>query len=215
LHEVSNQACASASLAGFGRSRERSTLLTAREAARTALRADAAAPPRDGELVLAARAGDRDAFASLYERYVPLVHGVLLARVRATDVLDLVHDVFLSALRRLASLEQPEQFGPWVAAIARNLASDAHKRRRESVELGDELHARERDDRGEAEDAARALAALRELPEAYRETLVLRLVEGLTGPEIAARTGLTPGSVRVNLCRGMKLLRERLGLEEA
>ena len=47
--------------------------------------------------------------------------------------------------------------------------------------------------------------------EAYRETLALRLVEGMTGPEIAERTGLTPGSVRVNLHRGMKLLRERLG----
>jgi RNA polymerase sigma-70 factor, ECF subfamily len=39
---------------------------------------------------------------------------------------------------------------------------------------------------------------------------VLRLVEGMTGPEIAARTGLTPASVRVNLHRGMKQLRERL-----
>jgi len=40
--------------------------------------------------------------------------------------------------------------------------------------------------------------------------LMLRLVEGMTGPEIAARTGLTDGSVRVNLHRGMKLLREKL-----
>ena len=45
------------------------------------------------------------------------------------------------------------------------------------------------------------------------ETLVLRLVEGMTGPEIAARTGLQPASVRVNLHRGMKLLRERLGMK--
>ena len=37
------------------------------------------------------------------------------------------------------------------------------------------------------------LAAIRRLPEAYRETLVLRLVEGMTGPEIAERAGLTPG----------------------
>jgi RNA polymerase sigma-70 factor, ECF subfamily len=48
------------------------------------------------------------------------------------------------------------------------------------------------------------------LPECYRETLTLRLVEGMTGPEIAAQTGLTPDSVRVNLCRGMKLLRASL-----
>ena len=52
---------------------------------------------------------------------------------------------------------------------------------------------------------------IRGLPEAYRETLIMRLVEGMTGPEIAARTGLTPESVRVNLCRGMKMLREISG----
>ena len=40
--------------------------------------------------------------------------------------------------------------------------------------------------------------------------MILRLVEGMTGPEIAARTGLKPESVRVNLCRGMKMLREKL-----
>ena len=54
------------------------------------------------------------------------------------------------------------------------------------------------------------LGIIRSLPEAYRETLVLRLVEGMTGPEIAERTGLTPASVRVNLHRGMKMLREQL-----
>ena len=58
--------------------------------------------------------------------------------------------------------------------------------------------------------AVTVLAVIRSLPEAYRETLILRLVEGMTGPEIAARTGLTAGSVRVNLCRGMQQLREKL-----
>ena len=57
------------------------------------------------------------------------------------------------------------------------------------------------------------LEAIEALPMAYRETLLMRLVEGMTGPEIAEATGLTPESVRVNLCRGMKLLKERLGGE--
>ena len=56
------------------------------------------------------------------------------------------------------------------------------------------------------------LEAIRSLPEAYRESLALRLVQGMTGPEIADRLGLTPGSVRVNLHRGMKRLRDRLGV---
>ena len=55
------------------------------------------------------------------------------------------------------------------------------------------------------------LDVIRTLPEAYRDTLLMRLVEGMTGAEIAERSGLTPASVRVNLHRGMKLLRARLG----
>ena len=59
-------------------------------------------------------------------------------------------------------------------------------------------------------DAFLVMDSIRGLPEAYRETLIMRLVEGMTGPEIADRTGLSPESVRVNLCRGMKMLREML-----
>jgi RNA polymerase sigma-70 factor (ECF subfamily) len=70
---------------------------------------------------------------------------------------------------------------------------------------------RERADRGDGPDAVLVLEQIRSLPEAYRETLLMRLVEGMTGPEIARQTGLKPESVRVNLCRGMKMLRELLG----
>ena len=59
-------------------------------------------------------------------------------------------------------------------------------------------------------EAAEALAIIRTLPEAYRETLLLRLVEGCSGREIASLCGLTEDSVRVNLHRGFKMLRERL-----
>jgi RNA polymerase sigma-70 factor (ECF subfamily) len=170
--------------------------------------AEASAP--EAALVAAARAGDREAFARLYDAYAPLVHGVLLARVPYDDVCDLAQDVFLVAFRKLDSLRDAARFGPWVAMIARNRATDFHRRTRETEELREEMaHAEPR----EAE-AAEALEIIRGLPEAYRETLVLRLVEGMTGPEIAARTGLRPASVRVNLHRGMKMLRERLGLKD-
>jgi RNA polymerase sigma-70 factor, ECF subfamily len=160
-------------------------------------------------LVLAARDGDRGAFGTLYERYGRMVHGVLLSRVPRGQVEDLVQDVFLMALRRLDSLRDPARFGGWLAIIARNRATDYHRRRRETVELPDDLAGEAHD---EEQEALAVLATLRTLPEAYRETLVLRLVEGMTGPEIAARTGMTEGSVRVNLHRGMTMLREKLGV---
>lgn len=164
----------------------------------------------DTARVIAARDGDRAAFGTLYERYARMVHGILLARVPALEVADLVHDVFLLALRRLHTLRQPEAFGGWLAQITRNRANDYYRRGPKMPELSNaspEDHAA--GDTGLAEAKA-ALAVIRTLPEAYRETLMLRLVEGMTGPEIAARTGLTSASVRVNLYRGMKQLREKL-----
>lgn len=165
----------------------------------------------EAELARAARNGDREAFGRLYELNAACVHGVLLALVPREDARDLVQDVFLLALRSITRLDQPERFGPWVCAIARNRARDLLKSRRASAELVEDPPAPSAaDGADEAEEARRVMVELRALPEAYRETLFLRLVEGLGGPEIARRTGLTPGSVRVNLCRGMKLLRERL-----
>jgi RNA polymerase sigma-70 factor (ECF subfamily) len=159
-------------------------------------------------LVRDACRGDRDAFGALYRRYARMVHGVLLARVPRRHVDDLVQDVFLQALGRMHTLRDPAAFAGWLAAIARNRAVDHLRATRETVEVTEEIEAPERTD-GET---FRVLALLRGLPEAYRETLVLRLVEGMTGPEIAARTGLTEGSVRVNLHRGIRLLREMLGV---
>ncbi len=183
--------------------------------------------PEDLAHIRLAQSGNREAFARLYERYAPVVHGIVFAHAPARDVPDLVQDVFLSALSELPALEDPARFAGWLAAIARHRAQDAWRRWRRSAQaLAPGAPGASDEDRSRAmvehaapasgpsladrELAQRALAALGSLPPAYRETLVLRLVEGLDGSEISARTGLTPGSVRVNLCRGMKLLRERL-----
>lgn len=172
----------------------------------TAGTASVAVESVDAALVRAARDGDREAFGRLYERHARMVHGILLARAPRAEVDDLVHEVFLQAMRRLPALRDASAFGPWLAAIARNRARDHFRRAEENVELKDDVAGAPHPE-GEA---MTVLAAIRRLPEAYRETLVLRLVEGLTGPEIAGRTGLQPGSVRVNLHRGMQMLREAL-----
>ena len=154
-----------------------------------------------------ARAGDRLAFARLFERFAPMVHGVLLARAPRSDVDDLMQDVFMVAMQRLSSLRSASALGPWLAALARHRAADHHRKGPMLVEVRDEIAST--DCRAEANQV---LAIIRTLPEAYRETLVLRLVEGLSSAEIGEQVGLTPESVRVNVHRGTKLLKERLGI---
>jgi RNA polymerase sigma-70 factor, ECF subfamily len=168
----------------------------------------------DVTLVGAAQDGDRAAFGQLYERYARMVHGVLLARVPVSEVDDLVQDVFVRALRRLSTLRETASFGGWLAAIARNVANDYHRRSVPEEPLTEDAsHQEIQCGKSCADQEGMAVAILEtvmSLSETYRETLILRLVEGMTGPEIAAHTGLTQGSVRVNLHRGMEQLRAKL-----
>lgn len=157
-------------------------------------------------LVAAAQTGDRAAFGNLHDRYARMVYGIALAYLPSADAQDLVQDVFVAALERLPSLKAATAFGGWLAAITRNKAMDLIRQRRSTVELPPQLAAKDHPYAA----AVAALDAIHRLPEAYRETLILRLVEGFTGPEIARQTGLTTDSVRVNLHRGMKLLRREL-----
>lgn len=166
----------------------------------------------DARLVEAACRGDRTAFGRLYEQYAGVVHGLLLAKVPCEEADDLVQEVFLIAMRRISVLRDPNRFGAWLSAIARNLANDHYRRLRPTDPLMDDPPetAGQTAATRHLDTGAAILDVIRSLPDAYSETLILRLVEGMTGPEIAVRTGLTHGSVRVNLCRGMRMLRDRL-----
>jgi RNA polymerase sigma-70 factor, ECF subfamily len=161
---------------------------------------------QEAALVRAAQGGDRVAFGALYEQYERLIHGILLSHVSYCDAEDLMHDVFVKALERLPGLREPAAFGGWLIAIARRTATDYGRNQKVKTEVAENLPGGTQPD-GEA---FAVLETVQRLPETYREALILRLVEGMTGPEIAARTGLTPDSVRVNLCRGMKILRSEL-----
>lgn len=177
------------------------------------------------ELVLAVQRGHRAAFAELYARFHRVVHAVALARVAPRDADDVVQDVFARAWVKVLQLREPAAFPGWLLAIARSRATDLARRALPVGRDGDlaaaappgttstTAHASAATSTVQPPraEAAAALRAIRELPETYRETLIMRLVEELSGPEIAERTGMTPESVRVHLHRGIKLLRERLG----
>lgn len=167
----------------------------------------AAPRSRSGDLVARAKLRDRAAYDELIARHVRMVHAIALARVPYSEVDDIVQDVLLAGWQKVATLQDDDAFGPWIGAIARNRSKDWHRGRREHEELQDVGAAPP-----PVAEALEVLRAVRTLPEAYQETLLMRLVEGMTGPEIAEKTGLTPDSVRVNLHRGMALLRDKLGV---
>jgi len=153
-----------------------------------------------------ARTGDAAAWAWLHQEYRGTLHAVALAHGPPQGADDVVQETMARAMERLPELRDDRAFGGWLCAVARNLATDGYRRRSRLAVLRDVFFARPRPHA----EAAQALEAIRGLPEAYRELLLMRLVEQMTGPEIAQRLGRTPGSVRVSLHRGMRMLRERL-----
>ena len=128
--------------------------------------------------VRAAQDGDRAAFGRLYDRYARMVHGILMARVPLGEVDDLVQDVFMRALKQLHTLRDAECFGAWLATVTRNRANDYHRRSVEVVELDEtqEPATSERRANLPGDEGTEILAMIGALPEAYRETLILRLV---------------------------------------
>lgn len=171
---------------------------------------------RTRALVRRARRGNASAFATLWDDHSSTLRGILMSMVHGQEAEDLMQDVALRAWKAIGALEDADRFSPWLCTIARNVGRNALAAKRRaaetiaiSVDEAAEMAATGSTPNG-PEGADEIMNCIRELPEAYREPLTLRLLLDLTGPEIAERTGLTPGSVRVNLCRGMKLLRGQL-----
>jgi RNA polymerase sigma-70 factor (ECF subfamily) len=154
--------------------------------------------------------GSQAAFAWLYRTFAPLVHSIHLGMTTRALADELTQDTFTIAFSRLNSLREAHRFGPWIGAIARRNLPRPPVNEGPITDEHDPASANAGPD--EAAEAERILGSIQALPEAYRETLLLRLVQGMSGPEIAALTGLTPQSVRVNLHRGMAKLRVALGL---
>jgi RNA polymerase sigma-70 factor (ECF subfamily) len=176
----------------------------------------------DTALVLRARNGDRAAFEELVRRTSRLVFARLyLETGNVHRAEDLLQETLLLAYRSLRKLADPAGFRPWLLAIAHNAAIDAARRdsRRKrppasagNGDLSSVASVAPRPDETAHREEARqqVLAALRTLPEEYRMPLALRYLAGCDYDAIGEQLGLTNGSLRGFLHRGLKMLRERL-----
>jgi RNA polymerase sigma-70 factor (ECF subfamily) len=174
----------------------------------------------DEALLVRAAQADPTAFAPLYAHYYPRVYRYLRARVSSDDdAADLTQAVFLRALAALPDYrERGLPFAAWLFRIARNLATDAQRRRRPTVDLdlvSEELHATDANLPEQAALEAERLDRLREVVATLdldkRELLTLRFAGGLTSAEIAAVVGKREGAVKRQLSRIIQGLREQYG----
>ena len=158
------------------------------------------------DLVVRARAGDREAFGDLVERFWPEL--VALARAvlaSDADAEDQVQDALIHAWQRLWTLRRPESCGAWIRRIVTRRCL-TWVRRRPPSEEGREATA-DVPSPGSRVDAARLLA---ELAPRQRAALYLTWIEGCTDREAGRILGLRPSTVRVHRFRGLERLRQRV-----
>ena len=174
---------------------------------------------RDEALIRAARQGDADAFRALYQRYARRLYAFFLGYAADPALAEeLVNDTFVRVWRALPRYQEEGHFQAWLFRIARNIATDAHRRRqRRPTEVP--LEDATRDPHGFVEPALpderwpEVEAALQSLPPDYRLVLLLRFVEGLSPTEIAPLLDRSPEAVRVLQFRALRALRRHLGID--
>ena len=174
----------------------------------------------EDELIARARRGDREAFADLYQRYLPMIYAYVRARVfDDRDAEDLTEQVFLRAFQTLSRYRgRGWPYSAFLYRVARNLVVD-HVRRARPVlpaEAADEVpdpapSADEALIRGE--ERQRLQQALSRLPADYQEVIRLRLLLSMPTATAAAWLGRSEGAVRALLFRAVQALRRELGVE--
>ena len=166
----------------------------------------------DEKLINEAIAGSKEAFCSLYGKYKDKLYRYALYRLNdPTEAEDAVSECVLAAWQSIGSLRSEKAFGSWIFRILSNCCASRIK---------EMIGVRENLERIYNSGAVRVSApsslsielseALSQLREEERNIVLLSIIGGLSSTEIAALTGLAPGSVRSKLSRSLAKMREFL-----
>lgn len=172
----------------------------------------------DEALVLQAEQDVPGAFNVLVERYFSLVVGAAYSQLGDIDAArDVAQDAFLEAARKLETLRERDKFGNWVYGIARRKAIYVLRRRKlhqAAIKEVQEQVQQPVDDpaapMARAERNQQIRQALTQLPEIYREILVLKYIDERSYEDIAKVLGISLAAVDKRLMRGKEMLRESL-----
>jgi len=186
--------------------------------------------PEETAMVAELRAGSEDAFAWLIERYHRPIYSLLARTVHDRgEAADLTQEVFVKVFRGIGSFHGESSLRTWIYRIALREASNQRRwwmrHKQQEVPIEQELTDGESGtpvllkemlvDPGESpfemavheENRARVEAALKQVPEPFRSTLILRDIEGFVYEEVAEIQGVSLGTVKSRLVRGRACLK--------
>lgn len=202
--------------------------------AATAMSSKAQEVALDKTLVARFKAGDESAFEEMVTRYWDRIYGMVLKLLRnSQDAEEVTQDAFIRAHRGLENFRGDSSFSTWLYQIATNLARNRYwywwrRKRDKSVSFDQPIGgdttttlaeifpaevASPEDMAITSEFQERVSAAMKLLNDKHREALVLRNVKNLSYEEIAAKLGISIGTVKSRIARARESLREKLGHE--
>ena len=164
-------------------------------------------PRSDAELVTASRDGDRTAFGTLVGRHSRRVFALCMMILGNPDEAeDAMQEVFLSGLKRLSGLKEPERFAGWINQVARNHCRDLLRKRKRRV-----LSQHQPGNAGATgPDFSDIHTALGALPEAHRLPLMLFYFDGQSTQGVAEALNISQAAACQRLSRARGELRRLL-----
>jgi RNA polymerase sigma-70 factor (ECF subfamily) len=174
----------------------------------------------DHDLLQAFLEGDNDAFSGLMERHEDRIFGLCLKMLHnRSDALEASQEIFITAFRRASSFRGDSAFGTWLYRIGINHCKDVLRKRKDVLYESDQLEIERVDPRQRGIDETAALrldlsAALAELPDDYREAVVMHDLGAVPYEEIATVTGVPVGTVKSRISRGRRQLARLLEHKE-
>jgi len=168
--------------------------------------------------MVAAQGGDRQAYHRLLTELLPVLRGMVRARIGDEPAADDVVQEVLVSIHAARHTYRPERpLMPWVRTIARNASIDwarrqARRRARETHVEAEQLPAQTVAHAGALSEGL--VQALDRLPESQRQAVVLLKLEGLSVAEAARRAGVSSGALKLRAHRGYRALRSQLEQEE-
>ena len=162
--------------------------------------------------------GDLEAFDSLYNRHIKSVYKRVRYVIPETDVEDVTQDVFIAALRSLPSFRGEAQFSTWLRTLTNHNVAEYYRKRsrkKETMQV-DLVHAEQHGDQSNAssfEDRITLQHALQNLPEQYRDVILLRFADGMQFNEIANLLNQNPEATRSLFRRAISALRKTMDVK--
>ena len=174
----------------------------------------------DHDLLEAFLGGDNNAFSGLMERHEGRIFGLCLKMLHnRSDALEASQEIFITAFRRASSFRGDSAFGTWLYRIGINHCKDVLRKRKDVLYESDQLEIERVDPRQRNIDETAALRldlsrALAELPDDYREAVVMHDLGAVPYEEIAIVTGVPVGTVKSRISRGRRQLARLLEHKE-